>query len=186
MNATAAPVLAPVATRAITLITSRTPPPPMLARATLLAAPLLWDQDEQSVPSATWRGGSPHHSTAGPLRAGELVIWSRQLGAGPDFAVARVKGLQIGRISVQELTVTCVGGLTAVQVEGSAYGRRLHPGFRGHAGEYELEVGAATRERNGTSTVTGLSIAAPGSPLLRVAVVNAGRAQVADEGGTRQ
>jgi hypothetical protein len=174
MTATATRVLAPTATRAVTLITSRTPPPRILARATLLATPLRWDEDEQSVPSAIWRGGPPQHSTAGPLRAGELVIWPRQVSAGPDFAVAKVMGLHIGRIFVRELTVTCIGGLTAVQVDGSADGRRLHPGFRGRTGWYELEVAAGAHERNGTSTVTGQSIAAPGSALLRVAVVNVG------------
>jgi hypothetical protein len=181
MNASTASVTAQPTTRASALITSPTPPSRMLARATLLASPLDWDEAEESGPSALWHGGGSLHSESGPIRAGDLLIWWRQVAAGPDYAVARVMGLNIGRITVRSLTVTCIGGLTAVEVDGTADGQQLHPGFRGHTGMFEVEVASSTRERDGSCTVTGLSIATAGSPVLRIAVVNVGRQSIPDE-----
>lgn len=139
--------------------------------------------------AACWREGAPSRINPGPLHYGHLWISSRRLEAADGFATVELAGLRVGPVYVRSLLVTCVAGLSCVQIDGRVDGEELHPGLRRRVADVEIQVGAGLPRSDTDPAVCGLTVAAPGEPVLRIAYARANRdsaVSTPEDEGTRR
>ncbi len=155
------------------LVSVPLPATSMLAHDPLSATAEVPGEIDVTGLTACWPGSDARPIEAGMLRHGRVWIMARRLTAGPGYATADIWGLRYGDLYVRSLTVCCVSGLAVVQIDASADGEPLSPGQRRIIGDFEIHVGAGRQDPRTGSSVTGLAIAAPGEPVLRVATARA-------------
>lgn len=132
--------------------------------------------------TVAWRTGVPRKALAGPTRHRQAWIAARRLQAGPGFATAEIHGMRLGLLYVRTLMVAWIAGLTLVQIEAAFDGRPLSPGDQVRAEGLEVQVGRGAPDSGEPVAVSGLTVAARGEPVLRIAVVTAEPAPADAEG----
>lgn len=174
-------------TRAAALCSACAPGRSMLAHDPIAASATMPGAFEANGLEARWGAGATVRAVGGPLRRGRLWIAGHCLQAGEHFATAEIHGVRFGPLYVRNLMVAWTFGLSAVQIEASVGVRALLPGTRARVAGLEIQVGRGLPSAQASCSLTGLAIATPDEPVLRLAVVHAeaqpDRPVTAGEGG---